>query len=210
MDLFITGTDTGIGKTLVAAAFIQGFAEQGLKTVGMKPIASGQDGDAEKLMEESNVSVPKAFVNPYAFQEPISPHLAAHYANVHIDIGEVSCCYRQLKRLADVVVIEGAGGILCPLSATQTMLDLAVALGLPVVFVVGLRLGCINHALMTETMLLSAGLTVKGWVANLVDPAMRFVEDNLHTLRQRLQSSCLGVIPHGASTVEVKTLLFPG
>lgn len=208
MDLFITGTDTGIGKTLVAAAFIQGFVKQGLKAIGMKPVASGQDGDSEKLMEESNASAPKAFVNPYAFQEPISPHLAARYANVHIDIGEISYCYRQLKRLADVVVIEGAGGILCPLSETQTMLDLAVALGLPVVFVVGLRLGCINHALLTETILLSAGLTVKGWVANLMNPEMRFVKDNIHTLQQRLQTSCLGVIPYGASTVEVKALLF--
>jgi len=188
MDIFVTGTDTGVGKTLVAQALIAGLAEKGKKVLGMKPVASGEDRDVEKLMDQSSAVAPKTLLNPYAYEEPISPHLAAAHVNEHIDIGHVAYCYRRLKCLAEVVIVEGAGGIFCPLNEKQTMLDLAIALGLPIIMVVGLRLGCINHALLTENVLLEAGLTIQGWVANHIDPQMLCHQENIETLQHRLQT----------------------
>jgi len=208
MDIFVTGTDTGVGKTLIAQALIAGFAEKGKKVLGMKPVASGQDRDLEKLMHQSTAAAPQALLNPYAYEAPISPHLAESRVNESIDISDVAYCYRRLKCLAEVVIVEGAGGILCPLNEKQTMLDLAIALGLPIIMVVGLRLGCLNHALLTECALLKAGLTVQGWVANHLDAQMLCHQDNIETLQCRLQAPFLGTIPYGASVSHAKKVLF--
>ncbi|MGH8831048.1 MAG: dethiobiotin synthase, partial [Polaromonas sp.] len=157
ISLFVTGTDTGVGKTLVSAALLHALARYHPRVVGMKPVAAGTvqvDGvdtneDVLALRSASTCAVPPALDNPVLLPDPVSPHIAAARAGVRIDIAHLAACHRELAKLADAVVVEGAGGFHVPLSDTQTGADLAQALGLPVVLVVGLRLGCLNHALLT-------------------------------------------------------------
>ena len=201
--LFVTGTDTGVGKTLVSTALLQLFVEQGLRAVGMKPIAAGcerREGvlvneDVELLRAAGNVSVPRDLMNPYAFESPIAPHLAARQAGEPIAIARVTECYERLAREADVVIVEGAGGWLVPLNETDTMADLALRLGLPLILVVGMRLGCLNHALLTVEAIERRGLELAGWVANRIDPNMDGFDGNLATLAGRISAPLLGVIP---------------
>lgn len=201
--LFITGTDTGVGKTLVAAALLQLAAQAGLKAVGMKPVAAGCErvgarcvyGDVETLVAAGSVSAPLEWINPYRFPEPVAPHLAAATHGVWLEIEVMARCFRELAARAELVVVEGAGGFLVPLDAQATLADLAVRLGLPVVLVVGMRLGCLNHALLTAEAIARRGLELAGWVANRIDPAMARFEDNLDTLRARLAAPLLGVVP---------------
>ena len=204
LSLFITGTDTGVGKTLVSAALLHALARHHPRVVGMKPVAAGTeliDGvpandDVLALRAASSCRVPPELDNPVLLPDPVSPHIAAARAGVRIDIAHLVACHRALAKLADAVVVEGAGGFQVPLSATETGADLAQALGLPVVLVVGLRLGCLTHALLTVESIRARGLTLAGWVANHVDPAMLAQQDNIDFLQQRLQAPLLASIPH--------------
>jgi dethiobiotin synthetase len=199
---FVVGTDTGVGKTLIASALIKHFVSRGLKTVGMKPVASGCDevgghfinSDVTALMQASNVAAPLPLVNPYQFTPAIAPHIAAQQVGVKIDIEVIFAAYQQLSASADVVIVEGAGGFLVPLNQNETLADLAIKLDVPVILVVGMRLGCINHALLTVEAIRARGLQLTGWVANQVDPDMAMFEENLETLRQCIHAPCLSVV----------------
>lgn len=200
---FVTGTDTGVGKTMVSSMLVRQFAARGLRSVGMKPVASGcerRDGrliseDVTQLLAASNVDLPLSDINPYAFEPAIAPHIAAKQAGVRIDLEPIAAAFRRLQAQANVVIVEGAGGFYVPLDEQHDMADLAAKLGLPVILVVGMRLGCINHALLTAEAIRQRGLTLAGWVANQVDPGMAVLEDNLQTLKQRMPSIYLGFIP---------------
>jgi dethiobiotin synthetase len=206
ISLFVTGTDTGVGKSLVSAALLHALAKHYPRAVGMKPIAAGTrllDGqevndDVLALRAASTVRVPPQLDNPVLLRQPLSPHLAAAHENTRIDIAHIADCHRQLLLLADAVVVEGAGGFLVPLSATETGADLAHALNLPVILVVGLRLGCLNHALLTAEAIAARGLTLAGWVANQIDPAMAAVAGNMAFLEARLAAPLLTQIPFDA------------
>ena len=177
--LFVTGTDTGIGKTVAAVALLRAFAASGRRAVGMKPIAAGIEAgtgvnaDVAALDAAGNVAAPLADRNPYAFAPAIAPHVAAAQAGVTIDLAAIEAAYRRLAARADAVVVEGAGGPLVPLGPRGDMLDIAKRLALPVVLVVGVRLGCLHHALAAELAIRSRGLELAGWIANRIDPRCR-------------------------------------
>ncbi|WP_293005652.1 dethiobiotin synthase [Nitrosomonas sp.] len=196
---FVTGTDTGIGKTTVSCALLLAFAAQGKKVVGMKPVAAGSENgkwlDVEQLLAASNISVTRQQINPYAFDAPVSPHIAAQQVGMEIDLTLIHRFYQQLSSKADIVIVEGAGGFLVPINQQKNGADLAQTLNLPVILVVGMRLGCLNHALLTAQAIRAAGLTLAGWVANCIDPQMLVLEQNIATLEQQLDSSLLGVLP---------------
>lgn len=200
---FVTGTDTSVGKTTVTVRLMQQMVAQGLTVIGMKPVASGcewldgrwQNDDVVQLTAASNVTAPPELINPYCFESPIAPHIAAAQTGVEIDVKVIQSAYVQLSTMADVVIVEGAGGLLVPLNATQTVADLIQALNLPALMVVGLRLGCINHALLTAQVLKQRGIDFCGWVANSIDPQMSMPEKNLQTLIEGLQQSPLLEIP---------------
>ena len=196
---FVTGTDTGVGKTTVSCALLRAFAAQGHKVIGMKPIAAGVENgkwlDVEQLLAASNVNVARQQINPYAFDPPISPHLAAQQADREIDLTVIQQAYQTLSIQADRVIVEGVGGFLVPLNQHQTCADLARVLKLPVILVVGMRLGCLNHALLTAQAIKTTGLTLVGWVANCIDLQMLAGAKNIATLQQRLDCPLLGVLP---------------
>lgn len=202
--LFVTGTDTGVGKTVIAAALLRGLRERGQRVAGMKPVASGcrrsPDGivsdDARALIAEASESAPYRIVNPYAFIPPIAPHVAAVEAGTRIDLRELERAYRILSGLADVVVIEGAGGWLTPLDAKHSLADFARKVKADVVLVVGLRLGCLNHALLSAQAIEHSGLKLAGWVANAIDPGFERVSDNVRALQERLKAPLLGQVAH--------------
>lgn len=200
---FVIGTDTNVGKTYVASALVRHFAAKGYSTIGMKPIASGcmRDGngvllndDVSALAAASNVPASLDLINPYRFEPAIAPHIAAAQVEKIIDCEVIKLAYQQLKALADVVIVEGAGGFLVPLNNQETLADLAVLLNIPVILVVGMRLGCINHALLTVEAIKSRGLTLAGWVANRVDAEMPVFEENLVSLQQRIAAPCISVV----------------
>lgn len=207
LSIFVTGTDTGVGKTLVSTGLLHALARHHGRVVGMKPVAAGTEWingvqaneDVVALRAAATCSVPPALDNPVLLADPVSPHIAAARAGVHIDIGHLVVCQRALAALADAVVVEGAGGFLVPLSNSETGADLAQALDLPVLLVVGLRLGCLNHALLTAEAIRARGLTLAGWVANHVDPGMLAQEDNIAFLQQALPAPLLATIPYQAS-----------
>jgi dethiobiotin synthetase len=200
---FITGTDTGVGKTLVASALIHGFAQQGFKSVGLKPVAAGCrlqhnmliSEDVELLMAASNTALPMVQLNPYAFAPAIAPHIAAAQAGVEIKLQVIQQAYQKLVAQTDVVIVEGVGGFRVPLSDGLDTADLAESLALPVILVVGMRLGCLSHALLTAEAIRVRGLKLAGWVANQVDPEMTAFDENLLAIKQRLAAPCLGVLP---------------
>lgn len=201
---FITGTDTDAGKTTVAAGLLCAARRQGFSTLAIKPVASGCDvtaqglrnSDALALAQQSSIKLPYAQINPFAFAPAIAPHLAAQQAGVKLDMATLQqACLQVVNQQADLTVIEGAGGWRVPISASQTMADLAKALQLPVILVVGVRLGCINHALLTAEAIARDGLTLTGWVANCLDPTMPALADNLISLEQHLKSPCLAQVP---------------
>lgn len=204
LSLFVTGTDTGVGKTLVSAALLHTLARHHSRVVGMKPVAAGTEcingvqanEDVLALRAASSCAVPPELDNPVLLPDPVSPHIAAARAGVRIDVAHLVACHRALAKLADAVVVEGAGGFHVPLSSTETGADLAQALGLPVVLVVGLRLGCLNHALLTAEAIRARGLTLAGWVANRVDATMLAQVDNIAFLQQRLQAPLLATIAY--------------
>ena len=200
--LFVTGTDTGVGKTLVCRAFLYGFAALGKSVIGMKPVAAGAvegtagliNDDVVLLRAASNVEAPLALVNPYCFEAAIAPHIAAQRAGVSIDIGRIARAFAELSAAADVVIVEGVGGFCVPLSHSEDSADLAQYLRLPVVLVVGVRLGCLNHALLTADAVRCRGLKLAGWIANRIDPEMAAAEENIAALKQRLAAPLLGDI----------------
>ena len=200
----VTGTDTSVGKTLVSSAMLSSLAASGLRAVGMKPVAAGLDlidgtwrnEDVEQLRAAGNVDAPLVLRCPYLLRAPISPHLAAQEEGVRIALQPLLSAYEQLARQADAVIVEGVGGFRVPLADEFDSADLAVALGLPVVLVVGLRLGCLNHALLTAEAIRARGLVLAGWVGSAVDPGMLAFEGNVQTLRARLDAPLLGVVPH--------------
>lgn len=204
MGCFVTGTDTGVGKTLVSAGLLHALARHHRRVVGMKPVAAGlvpwgddwASEDAIALRSASTLAVPSALDNPVLLPDPLSPHIAAARAGVQIDIAAIVRSYQALAAQADAVVVEGAGGFHVPLTDTLTGADLAQALALPVVLVVGLRLGCLNHAMLTAEAIRARGLTLAGWVANRVDPDMEAVEDNIAYLRARLNAPLLADVPY--------------
>ena len=215
--VFITGTDTGIGKTFVSVALLHALRGTGLRAVGMKPVASGcvataeglRNDDALALQSASSGSPDYADVNPLAYAAAVSPHLAAAAEGRRVELAPVQAAYARLAACADVVVVEGVGGWLAPLSDTLVAGDLARVLGLPVILVVGLRLGCLNHALLSARAIAADGCTLLGWIGNRIDPAMLEPERNLDTLRTRLPAPCLGVIAHDAATAAAARTLAP-
>ncbi len=205
---FVVGTDTGVGKTHVSCALLQALAQHHRHVVGMKPVAAGvvpwgegwASEDSIALRAASTIAVPPELDTPVLLPDPLSPHIAAARAGVQIDIAAIVQAYQALSLQADAVVVEGAGGFHVPLSPTETGADLAVALDLPMVLVVGLRLGCLNHALLTAEAIAARGLTLAGWVANRVDPDMLAPEENIAWLQQRLDAPLLADIPWGEHT----------
>jgi dethiobiotin synthetase len=216
--VFVTGTDTGIGKTRVSTALVRAHRACGRRAIGMKPVASGcretPDGlrneDAEALIAASDPAPPYALCNPYALAPPIAPHIAARDAHVEIALDPIVNAYRMLAGMADRVVVEGVGGWSVPLSDALLQADLVRALELPVVLVVGLRLGCINHALLSARAIAADGCPLIGWIANRIDPEMVRVDANLDTLRARIDAPLLGVLAHaprpGITEVDALTL----
>ncbi|HMC15943.1 MAG TPA: dethiobiotin synthase [Albitalea sp.] len=202
---FVTGTDTGVGKSLVTCALMHRLRERYPRVAGMKPVAAGAqrsaDGtwwndDALALQAAANVRLPVSLVNPCLLSAPVSPHIAAQRDGVVIEIDAIVSALRALQAQADAVVVEGAGGFRVPLSDTLDGADLAAALGLPVILVVGLRLGCLNHALLTAEALAARGLELAGWVANRIDPQMPEQAANIALLAARLNAPCLADLPH--------------
>lgn len=200
---FVTGTDTGVGKTRVAAALIHLLATRGLRAAGMKPVASGaflQEGlwcneDVQALQAASNVLLPDSLVNPYLLRQATAPHIAAAEEGVQIGLEHLVRCHAQLQRACDVLIVEGAGGFMVPLDANFTSSDLVIRLRLPVVLVVGIRLGCINHALLSALAIRSCGLHLAGWVANHIDASEDRAAAMVDSLVQRLQAPLLGRLP---------------
>ena len=200
---FITGTDTEIGKTLIASAMLHALGETGCRAAGMKPVAAGADlragvwhnDDADQLAQVATVALPVALTTPYLLREPAAPHIAAELEGVSIELAHIMACYRQISDRADAVVVEGVGGFCVPLSAHEDTADLAEQLGLPVVLVVGMRLGCISHALLTAEAIQSRGLTLAGWVANSVQFGMAHGPANVAALAERLPAPLLGYVP---------------
>lgn len=203
MSYLITGTDTGVGKTLVSCALLHALAAQGKRAVGFKPVAAGCDEsdhneDALQLRAASNVLVSYGQVNPYCFVHPVAPHIAARNSGVRIELSRILTTYRELAGQADEVVVEGAGGFMVPLNEKKDSADLAVELGLPVIVVVGMRLGCLNHALLTMRVIADYQLECAGWVANVLDADMPVLQQNIDALRERIAAPLLGVIPYQA------------
>lgn len=201
---FITGTDTEVGKTVVATALVRGLVGQGLRVAAMKPVASGSErtpqglrnGDALALLAASNVAAPYDQVNPYCFEPAISPHIAAEEANMSIDLAHIRRNFDTLATApTDYVIVEGAGGWLAPIGPRTTMKDLASALELSVVLVVGVRLGCINHALLSKLAIESHGARFAGWIANTLAAAMPRLKENLDTLTRLLGEPPLETVP---------------
>ena len=203
---FITGTDTEIGKTFVACALVHVLRKRGLQAVGMKPVSAGVDAqglneDVEQLIAASSIRAPRELITPYLFSAAVAPHIAAAEEGRSIMLPVIKNAYVQLEAMADAVVVEGVGGFCVPLGKDFDTADMTLALGLPVILVVGMRLGCINHALLTQQAIKARGLTLAGWVANRIDPAMARFEENLATLAGQIDAPLLGIIPN-ASTPE--------
>ena len=201
---FVTGTDTNVGKTLVTCALLQKAGQQGLKTLGLKPIAAGceqtseglRNDDALAIQQASNINLDYEEINPVALAEPVSPHIAAAWAGKRPNVSRlVGYCRGAFMAKPEFVLVEGAGGWLVPINERETLADFAAQLELPVILVVGMRLGCINHALLTVQAIKQSGLRLAGWVANRLEQDMLAYAENLQTLQQRIDAPLLGEIP---------------
>jgi dethiobiotin synthetase len=202
--IYVTGTDTGVGKTVASTALLHALRNAGLRAVGMKPVASGceridgmwRNEDALQLQAASAPAPVYADVNPFAFPLPLAPELAAREAGSEVSLAPILAAQARLAEQADFVVVEGVGGWAAPLSATLVQADVARALDLPVVLVVGLRLGCLNHAYLSARAIIGDGCRLAGWIASDIDPAMARADDNAALLRARLPVPCLGRLPY--------------
>jgi len=204
---FVTGTDTGVGKTFVSCALLHRALREGRSALAMKPVAAGCDAvgrneDVEQLIAASSVSAPRADINPYLFAPAIAPHIAAQWAGQRIEAARILAAFDRLRPLADLLLVEGVGGFRVPLDDDYDSADLARDLGLPVILVVGLRLGCLNHALLSAEAIAARGLRLAGWVANRIDPEMAAWEENVAALGARLPAPLLGTLPHLISPLE--------
>ena len=205
--VFITGTDTGVGKTLVSATLLVALNGGGWRAAGMKPVASGcvetpagwRNDDAVTLAAHSAGAPAYALVNPYALPEAIAPHVAAAGHAIEIRLDPLVAAFATLSTNTDFVVIEGVGGWMVPLSGTLMQADLVRALRVPAVLVVGLRLGCINHALLSARAIGADGIELLGWIGNRVDPHMHSVDENIAALNERMPAPCLGVLPYASA-----------
>ncbi|KAF1014139.1 MAG: ATP-dependent dethiobiotin synthetase BioD 1 [Stenotrophomonas maltophilia] len=202
--LFVTGTDTEIGKTASSTALLHALRRRGLRAVGMKPVASGSHDSPDGLRNEDALALQAASwpvpaysdLNPYALRQPLAPELAAAEDGVCVELAPIVQAFQRLRAQADVVVVEGVAGWLAPVSATLDQIDLVRALQLPVVLVAGLRLGCVNHARLTAEALQARGVECLGWIGNHIDPAMQRQDENVATLQQRLAMPCWGRLPY--------------
>lgn len=210
---FIAGTDTGVGKTLWSSAFVGALGRAGHAAIGMKPVAAGaevgpsgalRNEDALALQGEASVLAPYEDVNPYCFEAAVSPHLAAADAGQRIELARIDRAFERLARVADAVVIEGAGGWLAPIGQGATMADVAKMLRAPVILVVGLRLGCLNHAQLTARAIEASGLPFAGWVGNGIDPGFSRLDENVATLVEILGQAPLALIPHDPRATELE------
>ena len=212
---FVTGTDTGVGKTRACTGFLARGRQEGRSCAGLKPVASGctpgpgglRSADALELMAAATAPLPYAVVNPWAFEPPIAPHLAADRVATRVDFTVIRESLDRARAAADLVVVEGVGGWLVPLSGELTVADLAAELGLPVVLVVGVRLGCLSHALLTVESVAAHGSRLLGWVASVTDPAMPALEANLRTLELRIPAPLLGCLPHAPTASPAEAAL---
>lgn len=215
LSYFITGTDTEIGKTTISCALMRALVKKGLQVAPMKPVAAGAaeiDGrwhneDVDALMAASNMTLPVSLIAPYLLKTPIAPHLAALVDRRPIDLSHILSCYREISRQTDAIIVEGVGGFCVPFGDSTSSADLAVQLNLPVILVVGLKLGCINHALLTAEAIRSRGLELAGWIANRIEPHMPFGNENILTLEARLNAPRLGTMPYLKSFSEADTHL---
>lgn len=215
---FLTGTDTEVGKTHVTCALLHRARQAGLSAAGLKPVAAGTDAfgendDVRRILAASSVELPGEIVNPYCFAPAIAPHIAAAEAGVDIDFPHIAETVAVARRQADMVIVEGAGGFCVPFGADRNGADLAVSLGLPVILVVGMRLGCLNHALLTAEAIANRGLLIAGWVANCINPEMQRFNENLATLKELLDAPLLGVLPfdpEASSAAAANRLELPG
>lgn len=207
--LFIAGTDTGVGKTRAAVAVVRALVHGGVRVAVMKPIAAGatltsaglRSEDALALIDAANVAADYALVNPYCLRAPISPHLAAAEEGVSIEPMRVAHAFASLARRAECVIVEGAGGWLAPISEHETMADIARTLELPILLVVGLKLGCLSHAQLTARAIRADRMRLAGWIANHLDPGFERMSDNLATLERLLSGPPLALLPHCAKLV---------
>ena len=213
--VFVTGTDTGIGKTWVSCALLRALVRHGCQAVGMKPVASGcemtaeglRNADALDLIAASALAADYDEVNPYAFADPIAPHLAAVDTQVRVEVEGIAAAHARLSSTAGCVVVEGVGGWSAPLGETLMQADLVRLLCVPVVLVVGLRLGCLNHALLTARAIDADGCRMIGWIANRIDADMLRSDDNIQSLRTRIQAPLLGVVQHGCDPLAAAACL---
>lgn len=205
--IFVAGTDTGVGKTYVSAKLLTSLTQRGYSTLGIKPLATGgiyyrnqlYNEDALHLKEKSSIQLNYSEINPIIFEPPIAPHIAAQRSNTPLSVSLLtSVCEKALNVSADICLVEGVGGWFTPLNDQETMADFVKAIGCKVILVVGIRLGCLNHALLTQSALQQSGVESFGWIANCIDPNMLFLEENIKTLQQRLQIPFLGVMPFAA------------
>ena len=204
---YVTGTDTGIGKTLVSTALLHALRHRGLRAVGMKPVASGcvdsgdgpRNEDALALLAASDPRPDYADLNPYALPQPLAPEIAAREAGVEVGLERIVAAFGRLQASADAVVVEGVGGWAAPLATTLDQADVVRALRLPVILVVGMRLGCLNHARLTARAILDDGCELAGWIANHVDPEMERQDENFELLTARMQAPCWGRLPYDAA-----------
>ena len=213
---FIAGTDTGIGKTHAAATLLHAMRQRGARACGMKPVASGcsetaaglRNDDALALLAASDsAGLAYELVNPIALREPLSPHLAAQHEGYTITLAPMRAAFETLASRYDTVVVEGVGGWRVPLADGLFASDIAKVLALPVILVVGLRLGCLNHALLSAEAIVTDGCRLAGWIGNRIDPQMAAVEENIDTLRAQLPAPCLGILPYGQPAEQAAALL---
>lgn len=199
---FITGTDTGVGKTCATVALMYYFKQQGQTVLGMKPIAAGcewldgqlKNEDALLLQENASLQLPYQKINPYAYELPVSSHLAGKKNPVRIDT--VVQRFNDLSNKVDVVLVEGAGGWLAPINEQEDIADLVKALDIPVIIVVGIKLGCINHAKLTFQAINNIGVKCSGWLAVCIEPNMLKADENIETLKKQISAPLLGIFPY--------------
>lgn len=216
--LFVTGTDTGIGKTWATLSLMKALQQQGLRVVGMKPVATGAElcngrwvnEDALALQRAASVPVPYELVNPYVFEPPVSPHIAAAQAGRTIELQRIVEAFGELHEFADCVLVEGVGGWKVPLSRRESVADMALALALPVVLVVGLRLGCLNHALLSYSAIQTSGADFAGWIANHLVSDLPYVDENIRTLDDAMERRPLMELPHCEDSSQLPERVGPG
>lgn len=201
---FLTGTDTAIGKTFVTCALLHHASKIGLKAAGLKPIAAGTDAtgsneDVDNIRAASNVLLPLEIVSPYRLKAEAAPNIAAAEEGIVIEFAPIKAACRTAIQETDLLIIEGIGGFCVPLGGDHNSADLAASLGLPIILVVGMRLGCLNHALLTAEAIAARGLVIAGWVANCLTPPMPYLEENLATLGELLLAPRLGVVSWDAA-----------